>query len=288
MSTAAAPDFAQALRLAREARGWSIDEAAQRCLLSDVQVRGLEAADHQAFYSRNYVTQAAVRYAALLQVETSLQGFPAAAGAPLPLLRPAHQSADSGPAEHKARVPWRWALGGVAGLGLIMLVAYLLAGRGEEAVMAEPPVAQAGAQTAAPPPPPPPAVPQSAPEPEAAPVAQPSPVVPVLPETEPVPAPAPTEAKAGVTTERGRSPLRFHVHALNAVRFRATDSTGAVVFAGTLAADKRLNLTGRPPFTVEAAAGDDLEVFYLGQRKRFGPAANGTPKILFGDPSTTP
>jgi Domain of unknown function (DUF4115) len=82
--------------------------------------------------------------------------------------------------------------------------------------------------------------------------------------------------------------LRFHVHAVNAVRFRATDSTGKVVFAGTLAADERRNLTGQPPFTVETAGTEDLEVFYLGQRKRFGPAANGNSQIRFGDASSPP
>jgi hypothetical protein len=82
--------------------------------------------------------------------------------------------------------------------------------------------------------------------------------------------------------------LRFHVHSLGAAQLRATDAAQRVVFDGRLGADRRLNLTGQPPFTLETANGEDLEVFYLGQRKRFGPAAGGKATLRFGDPPATP
>ena len=69
-------EFAKALRAARLARETSVVDAASCLLLSDKQIIGLESDDHSYFYSSLYAERAARAYAALLDVDISLDGGP--------------------------------------------------------------------------------------------------------------------------------------------------------------------------------------------------------------------
>jgi hypothetical protein len=69
-------EFANALRAARFARGTSVVDAANFLLLSDKQIIGLESDDLSYFYTRAYAERAAISYAKLLDVDLSLDGAP--------------------------------------------------------------------------------------------------------------------------------------------------------------------------------------------------------------------
>lgn len=59
------------LRRSRESRGLSVQAAAAACMLSDLQIIGLESANYRAFYSHAYARRAAERYAAYLGAQVS-------------------------------------------------------------------------------------------------------------------------------------------------------------------------------------------------------------------------
>jgi hypothetical protein len=69
-------EFAKALRAARLARETSVVDAASCLLLSDKQIIGLESDDLSYFYTRAYAERAAISYAKLLDVDLSLDGAP--------------------------------------------------------------------------------------------------------------------------------------------------------------------------------------------------------------------
>jgi cytoskeleton protein RodZ len=302
---AACSPFAAALRLAREARGWTIDDVARRCLLSDLQIIGLERDDFRAFYGHSYAVQAAIRCSALLAVDRNLPGFPGTA-ADLPAAQapaaaipvdsvaepgqrpsPRHETGHgTGPG---ARQVWL----ALAGVVAVLAMGWWLHSRQDVAEVELPLVAASEAETvpvpAAASGPAEGAVAEEAPQPvQAEPAQQPLPP-PTVPQPTPVVADVPPASAppSGVTADRGRSPTRFHVHAVAAVGLKATDATGKVLFSGSLEAGARRNLTGKPPFTVETSTDpDDLEIFHLGQRKR--PTGAGTATVTFGEAPGVP
>jgi hypothetical protein len=77
-------EFALALQSARTRRQLSVEAAAKACLLSDNQIRGLEAADLRAFYSAAYARRGAERYAKFLGVSPVPQAFMPRFNAPSP------------------------------------------------------------------------------------------------------------------------------------------------------------------------------------------------------------
>ncbi len=278
-----------ALREARVASGLSLEDAARRCLLSTSQIAGLESGESRAFYSPEYARRAAQRYAALLGLEATPE--PPRPPEPPPAA-PAESQAGDTSGTGRLRLPVSPAGHGLRNLALVAggaaVVATILflnrdasspvaAPAGNAAVAARP--AAASPAPAGAPAMPPGADGFTAPTPSSDGRLPAGTVAPGVAESatasSPEAAPRPAQAEPAPAGPPRRSPRRLYVLAIRGTPLRIRDAAGQVLHDGPVSPGFSRSFEGEPPFTVEAAAPDPLEVYYLGRRVRLQPGDSG-------------
>ena len=257
--------FADALRRARMHRSWSISDVSRETLLSDRQIIGLENDDLSFFYTPAFAERAAVNYAALLGVDTSLQGGPPYPRdtAP-PAAAPAGIASAVQPSSLASRLPFLGFAAVVFGLALYAARTSLWTVESPEtpAIAAKsvvdfvPPVsATPDAPTIESPTVLPPALLPALPPDEP----------PALPEIPSPPAIAPPPVTPIVADDRAS---RFFLVVNRETTISAKDARGTMLLSGVQSPNPGRRVSGTPPF--EVVIGDDsaVEIYYLGQRIR--------------------
>jgi hypothetical protein len=102
-----------------------------------------------------------------------------------------------------------------------------------------------------------------------------------VPEASPVT--ATEQAAASEPSAPRRSPRRFYVLAIRATPLAVYDGSGRPIFSGSVQTGFSRSFEGDPPFRVEAASPDPLEVYYLGRRVRLQDSGEGRSAAGFGE-----
>ena len=271
--------FAEALRAGREAKGWTVPKVANQLLLSDMQVYGLEADDHSAFYGTAYAQRAAIAYAALLELQPDLPGGPPfTSGQPLdaqaaPLLHSLRSATRIGPQFPRSLI---------AGAGLVLVVAAGLwvrhavvsATRNTAAV-----AATTDTQGVAPA--------EAAVVPVAAPVALDPPTPPQSAEQSPADDPL-VDSTPDAETDRGDKSLRFYLVINSTAVVNAFDGEGNRLLGGRQSPMPGQSYAGKPPFSLQTNDAEAIELYYMGSRVRPAEDANGGYSTRFGPPPRQP
>jgi cytoskeleton protein RodZ len=306
-----AAELAAALREARVAKGLDLEEAARQAMLSEAQAAGLESGDHHTFYSPDYARRAMRRYAESLGVGHLVADLGTPAAAPPP---PPGATAGAPPARQEV-IPERLAVpvtprrastvNALLLVGAAAVTAIVWFAQPERASERPAPPPATAAVTAAPAAPPAsaaaipvagtpagvaagPATHQPGATPST-PLETPVPAAPAGP-IEPPPGAAPDAAPgpAGVLAEPvaqappRRSPRRLYVLAIRGTPLRIRDGTGRVLHDGVVGPGFSRSFEGEPPFSVEAASPDPLELYYLGRRVRLQDAGAERAAANFG------
>jgi len=272
MSAISASEFATALQAARTAQGLSLAQAGKLCLISDTQVQGLERDDLSGFYTIAYAERAATAYAAALNVPLTLGGAPPYGTAPeVPLIDSSLHLPVDAPAVHEpAGADLRRWYG--LGLGLLAVLAVVIAlwrspATPPEVVQQVLPVTP-DYQVSRPPVPATAAVVQQQAE-----------------EQSEVIAPPPTaevQMPAELSEEDNKS-LRFYLVVEQPALVEVHDAMGRPLLAGRQPPTEGRRVPGMPPFTLVTDNPDAIGVYYLGNRIRPMPGADGKFTALFGE-----
>ena len=272
MSAISASEFALALQAARTAQSLTPAQAGKLCLISDTQVQGLERDDLSGFYTIAYAERAASAYATALKVPLTLSGAPPFGTAPeVPLIDSSLQLPVDAPAvrEPAGAGLRRWS-GAVVGL-LVVLVIGLAIWRSPSS---PPEVAQRPLPVA------PDYQLSRPPVPATAAVAQQQ-----AEEQSEVTAPPPTaevQMPAELSEEENKS-LRFYLVVEQPALVEVQDAMGRPLLAGRQAPTEGRRVPGMPPFTLVTDNPDAIGVYYLGNRIRPMPGADGKFTALFGE-----
>ena len=272
--------FAAALCAARQARGWSRQQAASQLLLSELQIDSLERDDRSAFYGPAYAERAAMAYAAVLAVDTTLPGGPpfeadrAVDAQATPLLQNLRRPPRVGPQLPRSLF---------VGLGLVLVVSGGLALRHVLQRTPPPPVAvssdgQGPAPAEAAPAPAQP--PQSAAQDET----EAAPAVPAVAASEPPPAVQQTEldVDAEASAEAGDKRLRFYLVINETAVVNAIDGEGRRLLGGRQSPTPGRSYYGTPPFTLQTDNAEAIELYHQGARVRPMPDSRGGFSTRFG------
>lgn len=267
-------EFAKALRAARLARVTSVVDAANCLLLSDKQIIGLESDDHSYFYSSVYAERAARAYAALLNVDISLDGGPPYIQARQPTLKTMLQTPSELQLRSALHRRTRISIGMLVGVAIV--IGFLFAESGNKL----PPIA----------------VPTTDSEPSVEIddiVSSDSKTSASDVETISEEAAAiewiPDEQELRVSVERVTTQpdtvasvtaidnvpgddkeKRFFIVIRAETSIIAKDATGKILITGRQAPSVGRRVSGKPPFLVELGDPDAVEVYYLGKRIRPG------------------
>ena len=272
MSAMSASEFALALQAARAARGLSAGQAGKLCLISDTQVQGLERDDLSGFYTIAYAERAASAYATALKVPLTLSGAPPFGTAPeVPLIDRSMQLPVDAPTVQESSSPAlrRWY---GAGLGLlVVLVVVIAVWRSPSAppeVVQRPLPAAPDFQGSRPPVPATAAVAQQQSD-----------------EANEAVAPPPTaevQMPAELSEEENKS-LRFYLVVEQPALVEVQDAMGRPLLAGRQAPTEGRRVPGMPPFSLVTDNPDAIGVYYLDNRIRPMPGADGRFTALFGE-----
>lgn len=251
------------LRAAREAKGWSAQEAGSRLRLMARQILAIEAEDFSRLgqpvfargFVRNYAKLLGLDPDELLDQMTTVKTVRVQEAENLPFT----------PGQDFWRSPW--VLGGVFAVILVVAVPlglYWWLSSGEEA-----PPAPAVEKPVPPPPPPAPQVQieeQQAPE---APAAEAEPAGAAAPESAQPAAPAPSTAApapAGAPAAAAEAPsadLRLQFDEVSWVQVR--DSSGRIVQSGLNPAGAAVDVAGKAPFYLVVGNAEKVRVIYKGK-----------------------
>lgn len=270
--------FAEALRVAREAKGWTVPKVANQLLLSEMQVHGLEADDHSVFYGLAYAQRAAVAYAALLDIQPDLQGGPPFTtaqpfdGQSAPLLHSMRAGTRVGPQLPRSLL---------AGTGLVLLVAgglwlrHAVISSSKSSVAVAAPTDTQGVAPAE-------AAVMPAPEPVAL-----EPLQPIQAEPSPSADPMP-DTPPDVDVDRGDKSLRFYLVINSTAVVNAFDGEGNRLLGGRQSPMPGQSHFGKPPFSLQTNDAEAIELYYMGSRVRPAKDANGGYSTRFGPPPRQP
>lgn len=267
-------EFAKALRAARLARVTSVVDAANCLLLSDKQIIGLESDDHSYFYSSLYAERAARAYAALLNVDISLDGGPPYSQARQPTLKTILQT----PSELQLRSPLsrraRISIGILVSCALV--IGFFLTESDNKVVPTAVPttdfdpsldigdIVSDESKTSAS---------------DVENINEEAVAIEWIPDEQERRAPVDrvttkTDTADSVTAidnvPRAEKEKRFFIVIRSETSIIAKDATGKVLITGRQAPSAGRRVSGEPPFSIEVGDPDAVEVYYLGSRIRPG------------------
>lgn len=266
--------FAFALRQERCLRSLSIDDVAKALLLSDKQITGLESDDLSYFYTRTYAERAAISYATLLKVDLDLEGAPPYSNmARSPIYKPVLIKKRSSKNSLVGRLTIPTVVIGVAtSFGIIFVasqawlsvrstqrnlqvqgLASPVAGSPNDFVQSTLGFSSALGKKLT-----------DVESKQPATVAKSSSLAPIKKAVqepiEPISTPASSSDKSS----------RFFIVINRSTAVNARDAGGRSLISGNQAPTKGKRISGVPPFSIEVADPDAVEVYYLGSRIRPG------------------
>jgi len=273
--------FAVALKAGREARGRSVHDVASQLLLSEMQVRGLEADDLSVFYGPAYAQRAASAYAAWLGLEVDFlsappfQDVPTVDAQATPLLQSLGSGARVGPQVPRSLI---------AGAVLVLLVAgglwvrHSLARVDKTAAASPVPVDTQGVAPAE----------AAVVEPPAA-AEQALPAEPQSVAADPVAVVDQTPGQSmDIEADRGDKSLRFYLVINSTAVVNAFDGEGNRLLGGRQSPMPGQSYYGKPPFSLQTNDAEAIEVYYMGARVRPAQDANGGFSTRFAPPPRQP